>query len=450
MVTRNFFFKAVLLSVAILSFSTLALSAELGGDSAQSLLGTEHTLSEADRLQLEEQAFLRLIAPEDDARNSLEIPATSFGYAFSSGSSSVGPLSFTYVRSAITYNEPVGPDFDAVPEIYYIRSTHPQVVNWTHIANTSDCWLYEVIMTPPDSSPDWSFNRYICATYDWYKMWISLPIAGEYCDVYPEGIWTSHFYLDGVKYESLNWTYRFELDDQPYRPDDSSHTMCSGVSPDPYDPINPGKTIFTATDSAAYSWVRLDGVSESVEVMREWYDPFGNLYHSSSFPLPDPGTDQWFGWYKQWGWIYIDGYPAASKLGQWEVKFFTKNCDGQWQYRFSDTFEIVPPGLTQINLQSPANNSIVSSPPTFTWTVSGGTNNVYAVDASLTSGFTKYWSTYEDMRQIIRATSWTMPLPVWKRVPAGTLIYWRVRGTDLDSMLPVIIHSNETWSFRKQ
>lgn len=106
--------------------------------------------------------------------------------------------------------------------------------------------------------------------------------------------------------------------------------------------------------------------------------------------------------------------------------------------------------LTHIVLVSPQNSAQLSSPPTFTWTTDGGRDNSFAVDGSLSAGFTNYWSTYNNGGKILKGNSWTMPLSVWNRIPPGTRMYWRIRGTDSAHQPLVILFSDQTWSFTKQ
>jgi hypothetical protein len=446
---RHVFFVSLALSFAVLSIPAHSRAADLGGSSGAGELGRDHKLSEADRLQLEEQSLMRAIETSIDAFETFCMPEPLLGVVHSNEPPGIGPKAFTYVRSAITNTEPLAPNYDPYPEIYYLRSTAPGVFNWTVISNTSGCWDYQVNMDMPNGlGTVYSGPGVDCGTYSWFKVWWVWDILG-YCLWFPEGIWTSRFSVDGHQYAALNWTFRFELDDQPYKTDDSSHTMCTGVNDYPYEPVNPGTTSYKSTDALAVSWVRLDGLAEAVDIKWEWIDPNGGLYFSYPMTLPDPGQNKWWDWYKQTAWLGIAGYPAASMPGTWRVNFYTKDCAGVWQFQFSDTFQIEG-SLAAINLQSPANLATLTSPPTFTWTANGGADNVYAVDASLTPGFTKYWSTYNNMRLLIRDTRWTMSLSVWNKIPTGTPIYWRVRGVDMAASPRPLIKSAQTWSFTKQ
>lgn len=105
--------------------------------------------------------------------------------------------------------------------------------------------------------------------------------------------------------------------------------------------------------------------------------------------------------------------------------------------------------LTQIHLVSPANQSVLSAPPVFTWSPNGGVENVYAVDAALSPGG-PFWSTFENLRILITETSWTMPQQMWNRIPSGRTVYWRVRGADRSVSPMNVVTSDELWTFTKQ
>ena len=107
------------------------------------------------------------------------------------------------------------------------------------------------------------------------------------------------------------------------------------------------------------------------------------------------------------------------------------------------------PELTQINLTSPSNESTPSSPPTFVWTANAGANNAFAVDFAIPP-MVPFWSTYNNMYQLIYETNWTMPEWIWNAIPSGTLVYWRVRGADLDAEPLTVVASEELWSFTKE
>jgi hypothetical protein len=76
--------------------------------------------------------------------------------------------------------------------------------------------------------------------------------------------------------------------------------------------------------------------------------------------------------------------------------------------------------MTAITLVAPANESILSSPPTFSWEADGGPNNVFAVDLGLSYPITSYWSTYENMGLLITDSSWTPSALEWNAIPSGS------------------------------
>jgi hypothetical protein len=111
---------------------------------------------------------------------------------------------------------------------------------------------------------------------------------------------------------------------------------------------------------------------------------------------------------------------------------------------------VYPTQLTQINCVSPANESILSSPPTFTWSAYGGTNNVFAVELSLSYPIVGYWSTYGNLGLQITDPSWTPSASQWDAIPSGSFVYWRVRGVNRDYSPLTIVASDEVWWFYKQ
>ena len=100
--------------------------------------------------------------------------------------------------------------------------------------------------------------------------------------------------------------------------------------------------------------------------------------------------------------------------------------------------------LDQVNLISPSDQLTLNSPPHFTWTADGGTNNRFVVDFHIPY-IVPLWTT-----PVISETSWTMPTWLWDILLPGWPVYWRVRGADLDQAPLTIVTSDETWSFRKE
>lgn len=102
---------------------------------------------------------------------------------------------------------------------------------------------------------------------------------------------------------------------------------------------------------------------------------------------------------------------------------------------------------TQISLFSPANGERLSVPPTFLWTVDGETRNGYSVEIKLPHS--RWYSTYGDLKLVIGKTSWTMPDSIWRKIPQGRSVSWRVRGADLDRH-PLTILKSGIQSFLKE
>jgi hypothetical protein len=148
------------------------------------------------------------------------------------------------------------------------------------------------------------------------------------------------------------------------------------------------------------------------------------------------------------------GTPMYACLDTWDTEIhwyeFAPMGFGQlWGIYGGTTCRLEHPVLTRINLQAPADQSVLSSPPTFAWTPDGGTDNAYAVDFGLSPSGPIY-STYETLGIVIYDTEWTMPAAIWNMIPTGKQVYWRVRGVDLDDPPLNVITSDEVWSFYKQ
>ena len=113
--------------------------------------------------------------------------------------------------------------------------------------------------------------------------------------------------------------------------------MCKDVQvSSPYEPIDRTST-FLSDDEKAVSWLRLDNVTNSLNVEWKWYDPSGRLYTTGEYTIPNPSDDYW-DWYKCWCWIYIKDHTAAEKPGKWKVEVYIDD-----EYKFDEDFTIVQP-----------------------------------------------------------------------------------------------------------
>jgi len=163
--------------------------------------------------------------------------------------------------------------------------------------------------------------------WEWYKCWCGIYIKG-YSAAEKEGIWTVKVYLDGNHIETLNFNIEYIISD---------HTMCKNVQESsPYEPIDRTST-FLSDDEKAVSWLRLDNVTNSLNVEWKWYDPSGRLYTTGEYTIPNPSDDYW-DWYKCWCWIYIKDHTAAEKPGKWKVEVYIDD-----EYKFDEDFTIVQP-----------------------------------------------------------------------------------------------------------
>jgi subtilisin-like proprotein convertase family protein len=105
---------------------------------------------------------------------------------------------------------------------------------------------------------------------------------------------------------------------------------------------------------------------------------------------------------------------------------------------------VYPAQLTQINCVSPTNESILSSPPTFTWSTYGGTNHAFIVDMAPSLRGPLYSS------PVVYEPTWSIPTNWWNFIPSGTFVYWRVRGAELNVTPLTIIASDEVWWLYKR
>jgi hypothetical protein len=148
---------------------------------------------------------------------------------------------------------------------------------------------------------------------------------------------------------------------------------------------------------------------------------------------------------------FVEDVCPEPGSGSYRYKVKAKNNCGDSGWQYGDGHDcVVSVCILKIYLQSPANFSSFTTPPTFTWTATGGGNNRFAVDVTTDEGvFNWYWSTYEDAGQPVQGGSWTMPQQVWNAVPSAGWVWWRVRGADIDQYPLDIVTSEEVRWFYK-
>jgi hypothetical protein len=139
------------------------------------------------------------------------------------------------------------------------------------------------------------------------------------------------------------------------------------------------------------------------------------------------------------------------RSGNYRYRVKAKNYCGDSGWQYGDGHDcVVSVCDLNIYLDFPANFLYFTSPPTFTWTATGGGNNRFAVDLTNDQGyFYWHWSTYEDAGQPIQGGSWTMPQQVWNAVPSAGWVWWRVRGADINQYPLDIVTSDEVRWFYK-
>lgn len=182
------------------------------------------------------------------------------------------------------------------------------------------------------------------------------------------------------------------------------------------------------------------------------------VYHTLTTDAspPETGTVTGGGTYESVESALIEAFPNAGwEFDHWESGD-DSNVDGSTLNPISilmdadktvtAVFEAIP--LTHIFLLEPANGSVCYSNPTFGWTSGAGTDTAFSVDMSF-----NYRGPYYSMWKLFRLYSleenWSMPPNLWRMIPSGSYVYWRVRGIDRDAQSPALVFSNEVWWFYK-
>jgi hypothetical protein len=176
----------------------------------------------------------------------------------------------------------------------------------------------DLISDPSDSGYD---------HWDWYICCCGIYINGDLA-AEEEGIWTVKVYLDGGQIETLYFNIEYIISD---------YTMCKNVqASSPYDPIERTST-FLLDDEIAVSWLRLDDVTNSLNVKWDWYDPSGTLYGTWDTDTSEPEEGCYLDWVKAYCSLYIKDHAAAEKPGEWVVKVYIDD-----EYKFEEEFTIYP------------------------------------------------------------------------------------------------------------
>ncbi len=250
---------------------------------------------------------------------------------------------YTFYRSAMCRDADDNYPYDPIGETHWFRTTDPYVYSWVHLTYlyvpVQVRWYWYLpngsqFQTPLTSDCTDDPNA---AGYDYWEGWklyYGWSLAGYSLSDY-EGRHSVKIYAkecgEGYDYmESQYWVLAYDL---------AEHKLCKDVGPYPNDPITPTST-FLSTDSKAVTWTRFEDVSEAIAIRWEYYEPSGALYGSYEHTTSDPGQGYYYEWMKAWGWIWISGYPAASKCGRWTVKVYEKDAWNNWDELYTDYFVI--------------------------------------------------------------------------------------------------------------
>lgn len=222
---------------------------------------------------------------------------------------------------------------------------------WLELGNIVGRHAVEIRLYRPDGS---LYGNYSTTagdpgqSHEWWRVYSFWPVNGFDIANLP-GRWKLKLYIDGNYQRSLHFTMRYEL---------TEHRMARDVQPSsPFNPIQPGN-VFQQTDDKALVWLKLEQVSNPLDVKWDFYEPNGSHYSETVASSPDPnasGFDFWNDW-KFWGWINIAGHNAANKCGDWTVDVFIRNASGTWDKQYTDSFRILE------SPSQPPNCSVTLSP----------------------------------------------------------------------------------------
>ena len=264
-------------------------------------------------------------------------------------------VSATTSKNVDEYYNPIDPTI-------YFRGNDPQVLTLVHLRNVylnnqmypitvrweyyrPDGQLYGDVVThiiPPTDPGNY---------YTDYYAWGAKYIAGwGMADI--EGRWNCKIYIDdgdGFEFiEEKAFTIRYEFDE---------HRMSKNVQTnEPYNYINE-TNIFNINDTRAFTWMRVNNLSDGLEVRWDFYNPEGSLYRTFELdpPVPDPGMGNPYEYYNIWGYILINGNQAEYQCGDWYVNVYLKNYSGDWgQPQYTDYFRIQEDIAPEISISVPS------------------------------------------------------------------------------------------------
>ena len=336
----------------------------------------------------------QIVSPSLIGSYSVDVWATD-GLLYASNSrplvvtSSGGWSTFSVVRGTTCRDVQAVTPYDPIGETSYFRTNDVQVNAWIHLLSvTSPLTVRFNFYAPSGSLYGYSQDVPVVPYWDWYKCWAGWYIAGNAMSDL-EGAWTVQILVNEgggfrvaatahftIGYEATGWTMARDVQQT-----------------DPYEPI--GVTnVFLNTDEKAWAWMRLDRVTQSLQVQWRWHQPGGAQYTYSDYTTLDPGMGNYYPWYKLWCYMNIGGTEVQSKLGQWRVDACIMDSFGTWDVVYSQYFSIVdntPPGVPG----TPDDHGDFSTTGTVTWTWSP------AVEDDMVSLYNIQIGTYPDGNDVL-------------------------------------------------
>jgi len=163
------------------------------------------------------------------------------------------------------------------------------------------------------------------------------------------GRWTCKFYVKEDN-DSNNWNY-ITSKSFTIGYEFTKHQMAKDVVN--VLPVNQTKT-FKQSDIMAYTWGKVINVSDPLDVKWEFHDQDDILHWTTYYTTSDPklyGNDFLYEHYF-WSGIYLNGYPAANKLGDWHVDVSIKNPSDAYVKVYTDYFKIIedPPVVPSVSV----------------------------------------------------------------------------------------------------